>query len=303
MSEPARDFESWLEEFRGKLRWERNYSPHTVAGYTRDIRQFASWLGEQPVEPGQAQESDVRRYTAHLFRQGRSPRSIQRALSSLRGFYGHLVATHRRGDNPADGVRAPRQPRPLPKVLDVDTVMRLLDSKPEGRLGRRDLAMFELLYSSGMRLSELVGLNCNDVDMAAGEALVLGKGRVERKLPVGRMALKALNGWLEVRAQMAHADETALFVSQRGRRLSGRNVQLRLRRFGYESGIDQTLHPHLLRHSFASHLLESSGDLRAVQELLGHRRISTTQIYTHLNYQHLAQTYDAAHPRARRRRN
>ena len=301
MSEPAQGTELWLEEFQGKLRWERNYSTHTVAGYASDIRQFARWLDEQSIEPDQVNESEVQRYAAHLFRQGRSPRSIQRVLSALRGFYDHLVATHRLADNPASGVRAPRQPRTLPKVLDVDAVMRLLDSRPDGPLGYRDLAMFELLYSSGMRLSELVGLDCNDLDMAAGEVLVLGKGRVQRKLPVGRMALKALRGWLDVRAKMAKPEETALFVGQRGKRLSARNVQLRLRQFGCASGSDLALHPHLFRHSFASHLLESSGDLRAVQELLGHRRISTTQIYTHLDYQHLAQTYDSAHPRARRR--
>lgn len=301
MSDRAQDAELWLEEFQSKLRWERNYSPHTVAGYASDIGKFVQWLGEQSIGPDQVHEGEVQRYAAHLFRQGRSPRSIQRALSALRGFYGHLVATHRLADNPASGVRAPRQPRTLPKVLDVDAVMRLLDSRPDGPLGYRDLAMFELLYSSGMRLSELVGLDCGDLDMAAGEVLVLGKGRVERKLPVGRMALKALRGWLDVRAEMANPEETALFVGQRGKRLSARNVQLRLRRFGCASGSGQTLHPHLFRHSFASHLLESSGDLRAVQELLGHRRISTTQIYTHLDYQHLAQTYDSAHPRARRR--
>lgn len=301
MSKPAEDTKKWLEEFQAKLRWERNYSAHTVAGYASDIKKFIQWLDEQSIETDQAHEGEIQRYAAHLFRQGRSPRSIQRALSALRGFYDHLVATRRLTDNPASGVRAPRQPRTLPKVLDVDAVMRLLDSTPNGSLGYRDLAMFELLYSSGMRLSELVGLDCNDLDMAAGEVLVLGKGRVERKLPVGRMALKALRGWLDVRAEMANPEETALFVGQRGKRLSARNVQLRLRQFGCALGSDQTLHPHLFRHSFASHLLESSGDLRAVQELLGHRRISTTQIYTHLDYQHLAQTYDSAHPRARRR--
>ncbi len=301
MNKPAGDTKKWLEEFRAKLRWERNYSVHTIAGYSSDIRQFIRWLDEQSVELVGVHEGEVQRYAAQLFRQGRSPRSIQRVLASLRGFYDHLVATGRRADNPADGIRAPRTPRTLPKVLDVDAVMRLLDSTPDGPLGYRDLAMFELLYSSGMRLSELVGLDCRDLDMAAGEVLVLGKGRVERKLPVGRMALKALRGWLDARAKMAHPEEVALFVSRRGRRLSARSVQLRLRQFGCAAGSNQPLHPHLFRHSFASHLLESSGDLRAVQELLGHRRISTTQIYTHLDYQHLARTYDAAHPRARRR--
>ena len=301
MTESAKNVELWLEEFQAKLRWQRNYSAHTVAAYASDARKFIQWLDERSIEPDQAHEGEVQRYAAQLFRRGRSPRSIQRVLSALRGFYDHLVATRRLTDNPASGVRAPRQPRTLPKVLDVDAVMRLLDSRPDGPLGYRDLAMLELLYSSGMRLSELVGLDCDDLDMAAGEVLVLGKGRVERRLPVGRLALKALRGWLDARAKMAKPEETALFVGQRGRRLSTRNVQLRLRQFGRAMGSDQALHPHLFRHSFASHLLESSGDLRAVQELLGHRRISTTQIYTHLDYQHLAQTYDSAHPRARRR--
>ncbi len=302
MSEPARAPERWLEEFRAKLRWERNYSEHTVAGYARDVQKFLRWLEERSVPVDQARDGEVQRYAAGLFRQGLSPRSIQRGLSALRGFFDHLVATRRLEDNPARGIRAPRPPRPLPKVLEVDEVTRLLDARPDGPLGRRDLAMLELLYSSGMRLSELVGLDREDLDLAAGEVVVLGKGRVERKLPVGRMALKALRDWLGVREELASPGEAALFVGRRGRRLSARGVQLRLRRFGRAAGSERPLHPHLFRHSFASHLLESSGDLRAVQELLGHRRVSTTQVYTHLDYQHLAQTYDAAHPRARRRK-
>ena len=301
MKSPDPDMELYLKEFRERLCWERNYSEHTIAAYLRDVRQLALWLGEQSTTLVGAREGDIQRYAAYLFRIGRAPRSIQRVLSSVRGFYDFLLATHRVSDNPGRGVRAPRPPRSLPKVVDVDTLMRLLDSKPSGHIGRRDLAMYELLYSTGMRLSELVGLDGKDIDLTEGEVVVLGKGRVERKLPVGRMAQEALRGWLGVRGHMAHPDEPALFVSRRGTRLSGRSVQLRLRRFGEEQGSNQALHPHLLRHSFASHLLESSGDLRAVQELLGHRRISTTQIYTHLDYQRLAQVYDATHPRARRR--
>ena len=301
MSVVTQDFEAWLAAFQDKLRWKRNYSPHTIAGYTRDIKQFAYWLGEMTIAFAEVQESEVRCYAAHLFRKGRSPRSIQRSLSSLRGFYNHLVETHCCKDNPADGVRAPRDGRKLPEVLDVDTVMRLLDADRKGPLGRRDMAMFELLYSSGMRLAELVGSDIEDLDLKTYEVRVMGKGRKERLLPVGRCAGEALRRWLVVRPEMANADESALFVGERGARLSARSVQARLRQFGQEQGCGQGLHPHLLRHSFASHLLESSGDLRAVQELLGHQRIGTTQIYTHLNFQHLAQVYDAAHPRARRR--
>ena len=303
MSATDQDIAAWLEEFRDKLRWEKNYSPHTVAGYTRDIGQFIHWLDHMTIAFEHVHESEVRHYAAHLFRKGRSARSIQRALSSLRGFYTHLITTHRCTDNPIDGVRSPREARTLPGVLDVDAVMRMLDTECNGPFECRDLAMFELLYSSGMRLSELIGLDTKDLDLAAGEVRVLGKGRVERVLPVGKCAVAALGRWLEIRPEIVKADEPALFVSRYGKRQSGRNVQARLRQFGRKLGSSQALYPHLLRHSFASHLLESSGDLRAVQELLGHRRISTTQIYTHLNFQHLAQTYDAAHPRARRRRN
>lgn len=290
-----------LHGFQQKLRWECNYSPHTVAAYVRDVEKFLAWLQGQTLELAHTQSDDVRRYASQLFRQEHAPRSIQRSLAALRNFFGHLIDIGQRTDNPAHAVKAPRQARTLPKVLDVDTMMRLLDTTPEGNLGRRDLAMFELLYSSGLRVSELVGLDCDRLDLSAETVRVLGKGRKERQLPVGRRAVDAVRGWLEVRGQLAQSDEPALFVSRRGRRMTTRNVQLRLRRFGYEHGSAQALHPHMLRHSFASHVLESSGNLRAVQELLGHRRLGTTQIYTHLDYQHLAKTYDAAHPRARRR--
>ena len=290
-----------FEEFAEKLRWERNYSPHTVRSYLNDLRPFAAWLGERGAAFETVRDPDVQAYASRLFRRGRSPRSIQRMLSALRGYFEFLIAAGVRADNPARDIRAPRPKRDLPKVMDVDSLGRLLDAAADDPLICRDLAMFELLYSSGLRLAELVGLDCGDVDEAAGEVRALGKGRVERQVPVGRKALAALERWRPVRAEWAAADEPALFVSRRGGRLTARSVQLRLRKFGLERGSGQNLHPHLLRHSFASHLLESSGDLRAVQELLGHRRINTTQIYTHLNYQHLAQVYDAAHPRARRK--
>ena len=290
-----------LRGFQEKLRWESNYSPHTVAAYMHDVEKFLAWIEAQSLELAHVQSDDVQRYAAQLFRQEHAARSIQRSLAALRNFFDHLVALGRRADNPAHAIKAPRQARTLPKVLDVDTVMRLLDATPEGNLGRRDLAMFELLYSSGLRVSELVALDRGRLDLRAEEVRVFGKGRTERQLPVGRRAVDAVRGWLEVRDQLAKPDEPALFVNRRGRRMTTRNVQMRLRRFGYEHGSAQALHPHMLRHSFASHILESSGNLRAVQELLGHRRLGTTQVYTHLDYQHLAKTYDAAHPRARRR--
>ena len=291
-----------LQKFHEFLRWERNYSSHTCGNYLRDLHKFTTWLDEQSLDLASASEDDVQRYTAQLFRRGRAPRTIQRCLSALRGFYEHQIALGQRDDNPARDVRVPHPARNLPHVLDIDGLMRLLDTQPKNDLESRDLAMLELLYSSGLRLSELVGLNCPNLDLESGEMLVMGKGQVERKLPVGQKARQAVTRWLEIRNAWADADEPALFVSKRGQRLSARSVQYRLRRFGLQYQSNQSLHPHLLRHSFASHLLESSGDLRAVQELLGHRRISTTQIYTHLDYQHLAQTYDRAHPRAQRRR-
>ncbi len=301
MSKKSSAGNSLLDDFHHALRWERNYSPHTCSNYLRNLRQFADWLDKQSLALESAGEEDVQRYTAQLFRKGRAPRSIRRCLSALRGFYEYLISTNHRQDNPAREVRVPQPARTLPKVMDVDGLMQLLDTEPESDLDCRDLAMLELLYSSGMRLSELVGLDCDGLDLKGGEARVLGKGQSERTLPVGQKARDAVARWLPIRNAWAAADEKALFISKRGRRLSARSVQLRLRQFGLLHHSDQALHPHLLRHSFASHLLESSGDLRAVQELLGHRRISTTQIYTHLDYQHLAQTYDAAHPRARRR--
>ena len=286
--------------FGAMLRWARNYSAHTVDAYVRDVRAFLAWLEREEVAPERAAKPDVQRYAAHLFRRGRAPRSIQRILSSLRGFYDFEMERAQRAGNPARDVRAPRAPRDLPKVLDVGEVLRLLDAAARTPLQVRDLAMLELFYSSGLRLSELVGLDCADFSADLSEVRVLGKGRRERSLPVGRKARAALRRWLEARAAMAGAGG-ALFVSRAGGRLSARSVQKRLREFAREHGGIGGLHPHLLRHSFASHLLESSGDLRAVQELLGHQRISTTQIYTHLDHQHLSQVYDAAHPRARRR--
>ncbi len=280
----------------------RRLSPHTVAGYRRDLARLTEYCDRE----GLADWSDLdihhmRRHVAARHRAGIGGRSLRRELSAARGLFDHLLREGAIRINPALEVPAPKSPRPLPRTLDVDQTARLMAVPGETPLLLRDRAIVELFYSSGLRLSELVGLDLEDLDRRESMVKVLGKGRKERLLPVGRLALKAIEGWLKVRADLAPPDEPALFVSSRGRRIAPRSVQARLRRCALEQGLPGRVHPHMLRHSFASHLLESSGDLRAVQELLGHADIATTQIYTHLDFQHLAKIYDQAHPRARRR--
>ncbi len=290
-----------LEQFIEHLFSERRQALQTCRNYERDTRRFAHYLNQQQI--GLWSELDLsrlRRYIAELSRAGLGGRSIARHLSSIRRLYDYLLRENKVRDNPALDVRAPKSAKRLPGVADVDQINHLLNAESDDLLEVRDHAMFELMYSSGLRLSELVGLNCSGIDMNSGEVRVLGKGGKERILPVGRQALKSLQDWLGLRASLAAEGQAALFVSQRGGRISNRSVQVRLRRWGMAKGADQRLYPHLLRHSFASHLLESSGDLRAVQELLGHADIATTQIYTHLDFQHLAKVYDQSHPRARR---
>ena len=290
-----------LDRFIGHLAAEKRYSPRTCESYRRDLVRLAMWLDEAGQDDWQRVTGhDLRRYVAFLSRAGLGGRSIARHLSAIRRFYRFLLREHLAVDNPALDIRAPKSARRLPGVADVDQLNSLLDAAPDDPLEVRDLCMFELLYSSGLRLSELAGLNLDSVDLKGGEVRVLGKGSKERLLPVGSKALKALQAWLPVRSAIAPEPEQALFVSRRGDRLSRRSIQARLHRWGVVKGSDQKLHPHLLRHSFASHMLESSGDLRAVQELLGHADIATTQVYTHLDFQHLAQVYDRSHPRARR---
>jgi integrase/recombinase XerC len=292
-----------IGRFLDQLAVERRLSPHTVAAYRRDLGRLVEHCARADLYAWERVDAHfVRAFVVAEHRRGLSGRSLQRLLSALRGFFAFLIGENRLSHNPADGVRAPRSPRTLPEVLDVDQVQHLLDGAETGeRIGIRDLAMLELMYSSGLRLAELVGLNVADLDLVSAIVEVRGKGNKERRLPVGRLAAEALKRWLAERAAIAPADETALFISRDGRRLSPRSVQLRTRRWAARRGLGQPLHPHMLRHSFASHLLESSGDLRAVQELLGHANLATTQIYTHLDFQHLAKVYDDAHPRARRR--
>lgn len=286
-----------LEAFLRGLEHERRLSPHTRDAYRRDLEDAAGCF----ADAGQAGWTDltaaeVQGFAARRHRNGLSGRSIQRRLSALRTFFDFLIREGRAEHNPARSVRAPKVARRLPKALDPDETADLLDGDPpQGYEAVRDHAILELLYSSGLRLAEAQGLSIADLDLASGVVSVLGKGSKRRIVPVGRKAREALRRWLSVRQG---GEEPAVFVSRSGRRLGARAIQDRVRRFAARHGID--LHPHMLRHSFASHLLESSGDLRAVQELLGHADLGTTQIYTHLDFQHLAAVYDEAHPRARR---
>jgi len=292
-----------LAEFIRHLASEKRHSPRTCDSYQRDLLRLADWLGRSGFVAWQrVTNHDLRRYVATLSREGLSGRSIARHLSATRRFYQFLLREKLASDNPALDIRAPKSGRRLPRVADVDQLNHLLDGQPDDPLEVRDICMFELMYSSGLRLAELASLDLDTVDLRSGEVRVMGKGGKERLLPVGRKAIAAIQAWLPYRAALANDGEAALFVSQRGERLSHRSIQARLSRWGISRGADQKLHPHLLRHSFASHMLESSGDLRAVQELLGHADIATTQVYTHLDFQHLARVYDQSHPRARRDR-
>ena len=294
LSEPLTDFIRHLAS-------EKRHSPRTCESYQRDLLRLAGWVSQSGLTAWQrVSNHDLRRYVATLSREGLSGRSIARHLSATRRFYQFLLREKLASDNPALDIRAPKIGRRLPRVADVDQLNHLLDGQPDDPLEVRDLCMFELMYSSGLRLAELASLDLDTVDLRGGEVRVLGKGGKERLLPVGRKAIAAIQAWLPLRAALANDGEVALFVSQRGERLSHRSIQARMSRWGVSRGADQKLHPHLLRHSFASHMLESSGDLRAVQELLGHADIATTQVYTHLDFQHLARVYDQSHPRARR---
>ncbi len=297
MNDEAR---KWLGRFEEHLRTERRLSPHTLSNYARDLRRLVDYLGERGFSDWpQIGGFELQRYASTLHRKGLKPRSIARHLSSARSFFNFLVREGELQANPGADVRAPKSGKRLPSTLDPDRLARLLAGDDDSVLGRRDLAMLELLYSSGLRLAELVGLDLGDLDLRDGTARVLGKGSKTRILPVGRKACEAVAAWLKARGELAGPDSEALFVSQRGTRISPRSVQARIKTLGKRRGIDVNLYPHLFRHSFATHVLESSANLRAVQELLGHADISTTQIYTHLDFQHLAQTYDKAHPRAR----
>lgn len=293
----------WLDSLQN----ERRLSTHTVASYAHDLQAFLDWNDSHHIDSlRQVTDESLRQFSASQHRAGLAPRSIQRQLSAIRTFFRFAVREGVLQHSPAISVRAPKVGRRLPQAIDVDRMSRLLDTTPasdalEDELWWRDHAIMELFYSSGLRLSELVGLNLGDVDLNDATVTVLGKGNKERIVPLGSAARVAFGRWLTVRQTLVRGDEQAAFVGKRGRRLGARAVQLRVEAWARRQGIDVRMHPHLFRHSFASHLLESSHDVRGVQELLGHANLSTTQIYTHLDFQHLARIYDATHPRARRR--
>jgi len=294
-----------IELFEDYLQYEKHYSKHTLGAYRRDLKQFTQWLSKQSQTKTcdilTADSLHVRNWVASLHRQGISGKTLQRKLSSLRSFYQFMLRKHQLKNNPAIDIRAPKAARTLPDTLDVDTLSQLLEIPADSILAIRDKAIMELFYSSGLRLSELTNLDLDSIDLAEQTLRAIGKGNKTRILPIGTKAAEALTRWLKQRGLMAKLDEKALFVSQRGKRISVRSVQQRLNYWQKKQGLEQHIHPHKLRHSFASHILESSGDLRAVQELLGHADISTTQIYTHLDFQHLANVYDKAHPRAKKK--
>lgn len=301
---PAVQMVELLGRFLDHLRSERRLSPHTIDSYRRDLERIMQWCAEQGVTDWTAfDEARLRRYLAMRHRSGIGGRTQARELSALRTLYRWLQRERLVVHDPAAGVGVPKSPRRLPDNYDVDRMSQLLTRDPgDDPLLIRDRALLELLYSSALRLAEAVALDIGHLDRQAGLVRVFGKGSKERIVPVGRMALAALDAWLQARGQLAAMGEQALFVGVHGRRLGPRGIQKRLTQWAEAQGLPADLHPHLLRHSCASHLLQSSGDLRAVQELLGHADIGTTQIYTHLDYQHLAQVYDQAHPRARRKR-
>jgi integrase/recombinase XerC len=289
-----------VQSFLEYLRQVRQYSDNTLDGYRRDLARFCGFLEQLDIaDAGAVHTAHVRQYAGQMHRDGRQGRSIQRALSAIRSLFNFLARQGLVEQNPANPVQAPRQERRLPRAMDADQVEQYLQPRCETDIDLRDQAMAELFYSSGLRLSELASLDLDDLDRRQGLVTVTGKGRKTRTVPVGSVALAAIDAWLAVRPELA--GEKALFTSNRGHRISTRNIQARLKQRARVAGLHRDVHPHMLRHSFATHMLESSGDLRAVQELLGHANISTTQVYTHLDFQHLAKVYDQAHPRARRK--
>jgi integrase/recombinase XerC len=294
---------AWIGRYLGHLRTERRLSPHTETNYRRDLEALRAYCEREGIAAWKKLDSfHIRTFAAREHRDGLGPRSVQRRLSALRGFFNYLIRERAMDANPAADIRAPKAPKRLPKTLDVDQVASLLERRAPDPLSRRDLAIMELLYSSGLRLAELAGLDVTDLDLADRTVRVTGKGSKTRILPVGKQAVAALKQWLADRAGLVKGGDAALFVGANGRRLGARAIQRRIGRWAAGSDLNVPVHPHLFRHSFATHLLESSRDLRGVQELLGHADISTTQVYTHLDFQHLARIYDESHPRARRRK-
>ena len=290
-----------IDPFLSHLEVVRHLSPHTISSYKRDLTAFFTFLKEKHDSGEEVRDHDIRGFVAQERRRDLSARSIQRALSSIRSFFNYLLDEEVVESNPAANISSPKSTQLLPKALDTDLVKRLLDFKPQGDIEIRDKAMVELLYSSGLRLSELCSLNMDSISVRERSCRVVGKGNKTRDLPVGEKAIQSLRDWLLVRKNISSDSNKALFLNKNGKRISTRSVQLRLERLSKKRGLPM-VNPHMLRHSFASHILESSGDLRAVQEMLGHSDIGTTQIYTKLDFQHLSKVYDDAHPRAKNRK-
>ncbi len=290
------------DNFLAYLKNERGLSDRTIKAYRRDLDQLVVFLLTEDISsPGQVTQHHIRALVATKHRQGLGGKSLQRLLSAIRSFYRWMLREGIAEQNPAVPVSAPKSPRHLPETLDADSINQLLSIPTDTPLAIRDKAIMELFYSSGLRLAELAGLRWEQVDLGSGMLTVTGKGNRSRMVPIGRIASEALLEWRKTRIQFVPFDEPHIFVSQRGKPISPRSIQSRIHYWAKRQGIQQNVYPHLLRHSFASHMLESSGDLRAVQELLGHADISTTQIYTHLDFQHLAKVYDKAHPRAKKK--
>lgn len=284
------------------LRIEKQASPHTLSNYQRQLKAICQMLAEKGLEQWQDVDSSVVRWLlSQSHKQGLSAKSIGLRLVALRQFLTFLVQQGKLTANPATGIKSPKVGKHLPKNIDAEQISQLLNIESDEPMDIRDLAMMELMYSSGLRLSELQGLDLGDMDLATQEVRILGKGNKERIVPIGSKAVAALKRWLAVRLQF-HPQDYAVFLNKWGKRLSHRSIQLAMQKWGEKQGLSNHLHPHKLRHSFATHMLEASADLRAVQELLGHSSLSTTQIYTHLDFQHLAKIYDSAHPRARRKK-
>lgn len=289
-----------IDAFLAYLEVERRMSAHTLDAYRRDLAALSAWAGEREADAVRLDAEQLRGFVSAEHRRGLSPKSLQRRLSACRSFYAWLLKHGHIEVSPAAKLRAPKAPRKLPQVLDADEAVRLVEVPTDAPLGLRDRALLELFYSSGLRLSELCALRWRDLDVASGLVNVLGKGNKQRRVPVGSHARRALEEW---RGESRPADAAAMvFPGRHGAQISARAVQIRIKQLAQRQGLFKHVHPHMLRHSFASHILESSGDLRGVQELLGHSDIATTQIYTHLDFQHLAKVYDAAHPRAKRRK-
>jgi integrase/recombinase XerC len=291
-----------IDGYLKHLSKERRLSPHTASNYARDVGALADFLDKGNVGDWKRVDSQhVRVFAARSHAAGLNPRSVQRRLSAVRGFFNYLVREGAASSNPAVDIKAPKGAKRLPGTLDVDQIAQLLEIPGNDALAVRDRAIMELFYSSGLRLAELVGLGITDIDLADRTVRVIGKGSKTRIVPVGRKACDAIRAWLRERGGLADIDETSLFVGRNGERLKPRAIQLRIAQWARRAGLPSRVYPHLFRHSFATHLLESSKDLRGVQELLGHADISTTQVYTHLDFAHLARTYDASHPRAKRK--